>query len=265
MDVTARQVDAAAEMLYLRPSLHLLATRISAVAREGALKIREVVLNHAEGFEASEFKHGPNTILGFNTVWGPQQVESLLKGVGQALEAVLARAQADGLDGECTRRLAQAVTDSVLTVAPAFGLPPSQAGVLEGLLHRDRLRAALQEDYPLIYITGPDERDVNLTVSQVNTHKIRGASTVVIAEESAALRTAASKPPADNPGYRWAYITLPRTHDTLMTVFSATVVLQRLALRMSLMKLQYLDRLGVRDHGVHPDVPKNVSKSITVD
>ena len=28
---------------------------------------------------------------------------------------------------------------------------------------------------------------------------------------------------------------------------------------------EYLDRLGIVDHGVHPDVPKNVSKSITVD
>ena len=31
------------------------------------------------------------------------------------------------------------------------------------------------------------------------------------------------------------------------------------------MKMAYLDRAGVREHGVHPDVPKNVSKSITVD
>ena len=43
------------------------------------------------------------------------------------------------------------------------------------------------------------------------------------------------------------------------------VVLQRLALRMSEIKAAYLDRLGLKDHGVHPDVPKNVSKSITVD
>ena len=43
------------------------------------------------------------------------------------------------------------------------------------------------------------------------------------------------------------------------------MVLQRLALKMSLLKKQYLDRLGIADHGVHPDVPKNVSKSITVD
>ena len=35
--------------------------------------------------------------------------------------------------------------------------------------------------------------------------------------------------------------------------------------KMSLVKMAYLDRLQWIDHGVHPDVPKNVSKSITVD
>ena len=125
--------------------------------------------------------------------------------------------------------------------------------------------SALYADYPLIYITGPDERDVALTVSQINTHKIRGASTIVVAEEHPALRGAATKPPADNASYRSVYITLPRTDDTLMAIFSSTVVLQRLALTMSLLKKQHLDRLGIPDHGVHPDVPKNVSKSITVD
>jgi hypothetical protein len=34
---------------------------------------------------------------------------------------------------------------------------------------------------------------------------------------------------------------------------------------MSVKKMEYLDRLRVADHGVHPDAPKNVSKSITVD
>jgi len=34
---------------------------------------------------------------------------------------------------------------------------------------------------------------------------------------------------------------------------------------MSIRKMKYLDRLELKDHGVHPDVPKNVSKSITVD
>jgi hypothetical protein len=123
----------------------------------------------------------------------------------------------------------------------------------------------LYADYPLVYVTGPDETDLRLTISQLNTHKIRGSITVVIAEENPALRGAATKAPSDNPGYQSVYITLPRTNDTLMTVFSATVVLQRLALEMSLLKMTYLDKLGIKDHGVHPDVPKNVSKSITVD
>jgi len=34
---------------------------------------------------------------------------------------------------------------------------------------------------------------------------------------------------------------------------------------MSVLKMEYLDALHVADHGVHPDAPKNVSKSITVD
>jgi glucosamine--fructose-6-phosphate aminotransferase (isomerizing) len=205
---TEQAVDDAARLLYLKPSMHILATRLLAVAKEGALKIREVVLNHTEGYEASEFKHGPNTILGVNTVFG--------------IDAVLRYAES-------------------------------------------RDFASLYEDYPLIFVTGPDATDVDLTVSQINTHKIRGATCVMIAEENAALRQAIAKPPAGNPSYQSAYIVLPATGDNLMTVFTATVVLQRLALRMSEMKAEYLDGLGLEDHGVHPDVPKNVSKSITVD
>lgn len=211
---TSAAVDEAAKLLYLKPSMHILSTRLLAISKEGALKIREVVLNHTEGFEASEFKHGPNTILGVNTVFGIAEV----------------------------LRFADAVRDG----------------------KKDALRA-LYDDYPLIFVTGPDETDVNLTVSQVNTHKIRGATCIMVAEESAALRQALTKAPADNPDYRSVYITLPETGDNLMVLFSATVVLQQLALRMSLAKQQYLDRLGFLDHGVHPDVPKNVSKSITVD
>lgn len=207
---TAAEVEKAARLLYLKPSMHILATRLLAIAREGALKIREVVLNHTEGFEGSEFKHGPNTILGVNTIFG---------------------------------------IEDVLRFSRASNSPLS----------------TLYDDYPLIFVTGPDETDVNLTVSQVNTHKIRGATCVMVAEENAALRQAVTKPPGDNPSYRSAYIVLPESGDNLMVLFTATVVLQRLALRMSELKQEYLDQLGLRDHGVHPDVPKNVSKSITVD
>jgi hypothetical protein len=34
---------------------------------------------------------------------------------------------------------------------------------------------------------------------------------------------------------------------------------------MSVLKMEWLDSLGVEGHGVHPDVPKNVSKSITIE
>lgn len=214
----------AAALLHLCPSIHILATRLVAVAKEGALKIREVVLNHTEGFESSEFKHGPNTILGVNTVYGIGQVA-----------AALQAAHGDG---------------SALTSHGA-----RTAEVL----------AALYADYPLIFVTGPDARDVDLTISQINTHKIRGSVVVVLAEEDPRLRGAAEKPPADNPRYAAQFVALPHTGDVLLTAFSASVALQHLALKMSVKKAAYLDALGMRDHGVHPDVPKNVSKSITVD
>lgn len=229
LTTTAPDVDHAAELLCFAPSMHILATRVIAVALEGALKIREVVLNHTQGYEASEFKHGPNTILGWNTVWGPQQLQQLM------------------------------------TAMDVAGVQPGALGnALAGLGTAPVVQAAYA-DYPLIYVTGPDERDINLTVSQINTHKIRGSSTVVIAEDNPALRQAAHKAPADNPRYQSMFIALPPSGDVLGTVFSATVVLQLLALQMSRRKSAWLDALGVRDHGVHPDVPKNVSKSITVD
>jgi glucosamine--fructose-6-phosphate aminotransferase (isomerizing) len=266
VDSTDTDVEVAAKHLYLCPSVHLLATRISAVAKEGALKIREVVLNHTEGFEASEFKHGPNTILGFNTVLGPRRVDAMLKRLGHVLRNMVSEAAAAKLDSESVQRLIQAATDSVLSpTSTPFSLTAAERELFERAFDRSELVAELYADYPLVYVTGPDERDVALTVSQINTHKIRGASTVVIAEDHPALRGAATKAPVDNASYRSVYITLPRTDDTLMATFSATVALQRLALKMSLLKKHYLDRLGIVDHGVHPDVPKNVSKSITVD
>ena len=264
IEATEANVEKAAQLLFLAPSIHVLATRIDAVAKEGALKVREVVLNHTEGFEGSEFKHGPNTILGFNTLFGPSEVDRLLKKLGEVMSAVVTEAAGEGLPAEAMGRLTKAATDSVFSVA-TFALDGREQALLDRFLDRDALVASLYSDYPLIYVTGPDERDVQLTVSQINTHKIRGSSSVVIAEADTALEQAATKAPADNPSYQAVYVTLPRTDDTSMAVFSSTVVLQRLALKMSLLKAQHLDRLGIRDHGVHPDVPKNVSKSITVD
>jgi glucosamine 6-phosphate synthetase-like amidotransferase/phosphosugar isomerase protein len=266
IDTTDADIEVAAALLHLRPSLHLLATRLSSVAMEGALKIREVVLNHTEGFEASEFKHGPNTILGVNTVLGPEDVDAMLRRLSRTCHALAARAGEAGLGAGSVQRLTEATMEWVFrTTSTPFALNEDERAIFERTVHRADILAGLVADYPLVYITGPSERDVAITVSQINTHKIRGASTVIIAEEHPALRGAAAKPPVDNAAYRSVYITLPRTNDTLMAAFSATVALQRLALKMSLLKKHHLDRLGIANHGVDPDAPKNVSKSITVD
>jgi len=159
----------------------------------------------------------------------------------------------------------RALSAWTFTAAKPFNLSPEGYKIFNNIIKEKEFIEPMYRNYPLIYITGPSERDVNLTISQINTHKIRGADTYVIAEENDKLRKNASEKPSKELYYGWNYIFLPKTGDSLLTCFSATVVLQLLALKMSIRKMKKLDRLGIADHGVHPDVPKNVSKSITVD
>ncbi len=187
--------------------------------------------------------HGPNTILGFNTVLGPLEVDAMLRRLGESLQLLAARAAEAGLGTEFHEApLAGRHRLGPVTGAHALLAGPRRAGDLRADGRPRRDPGELYADYPLIYTTGPEERDVALTVSQINTHKIRGACTVVIAEEHPALRGLATKAPVDNPEYCSVYVTLPWTNDTLMAMFSATVALQRLALKMSLLKKHYLDR-----------------------
>ncbi|MCE1229295.1 MAG: SIS domain-containing protein [Firmicutes bacterium] len=226
---TSESVEKAAQRLYLEPSLHILGTGLIGLAREGALKIREVVLNHAEGYDAAEFKHGPNTILGKNTLFSIHDLAGLL----EAYEA-------------------------------QRGETPF-AGGLESLKAWPELVERRFSNYPLLFVCPPDERDARITISQIHTHKIRGADILLIAEPNAELALAAGGKPMGQEQYWSSYVEVPRSGDPNLFVFAATVVLQRLAFRMSVLKMEYLDHLRVADHGVHPDAPKNVSKSITVD
>jgi len=221
-------VEAVARRLCLAPSLHILGTGLMGLAREGALKIREVALNHAEGYDAAEFKHGPNTILGKNTLFSVQDLAELL----DAYEA-----------------------------GPRA---PFQGG-LATLRARPELVEGRFRNYPLVFLCAPDDRDRRITISQMHTHKIRGADLVLIAEPHPDLQAAALGRPMGDHRYWSQCIDLPASGDPSLFAFAATVVLQRLALRLSVLKAAYLDDLGVANHGVHPDTPKNVSKSITVD
>lgn len=222
-------VEAAAQRLYLEPSLHILGTGLIGLAREGALKIREVVLNHAEGYDAAEFKHGPNTILGKNTLFSIHDLAGLLDGY---------EARRDGRPFE---------------------------GGLATLTDFPELVERHFSNYPLLFVCPPEERDTRITISQIHTHKIRGADILLVSEPSAELALAVNGRPTGHDQYWSACLEVPPTGDPNLFVFAASVALQRLAFRMSVLKMEYLDRLKVADHGVHPDAPKNVSKSITVD
>jgi glucosamine 6-phosphate synthetase-like amidotransferase/phosphosugar isomerase protein len=249
----------------MEPSMHILATKIMGVAKEGALKIRETVLNHAEGGEASEFKHGPNTILGKNTVFGIKSVKAMVKHLNRTLDELDKMAEEKDLPTDECRRISRALSNYIFSKSYPFNLSQDGQILFKNIIKDFDFFENGYRNYPLIYVTGPEERDVNLTISQINTHKIRGGDTFIIAEENDKLLENARINPHDEGYYGWGYIFLPRTGDSLMTAFSATIALQLLALNMSIRKMAYLNRLGFSDHGVHPDVPKNVSKSITVD
>ncbi|MCX7027857.1 MAG: SIS domain-containing protein [Spirochaetes bacterium] len=228
----APAIDAIAERLFLRPSMQVLGTSLIGLAKEGALKIREVVLNHTEGYDCVEFKHGPNTILGRNTIFSLKELTAFLDGY----RAFAAK----------EKPAADAGAEEILSAHP---------GLLEPLFGL----------YPLIFICPPDDRDARITVSQINTHKIRGAEIVLIAERRQDLALAVESRPMGEAKYWSAFLEIPHTGDPELFVFGATITLQYLAYRMSVKKMECLNRLGVADHGVHPDAPKNVSKSITVD
>ena len=266
LEETSEAVEAAAEVLYQAPSLHILATRMWGVAREGALKIREVVLNHAEGIEATEFKHGPNTILGLNTGFGLLQVRDFTRTLGLDL----ARELGDGAVLRSPLEQAAWLAGLVDRIFPredaaAAAACPAPLSTTAHDQNGGGAFASLYRDYPLVYVTGPGKRDVELTITQINTHKIRGAMSIVIAEPDERLSQAALEAPMGHRDYKGIFIPLPRSGDLITTTFTSILVLQRLALRMCEKKMALLDGLGVKDHGVHPDAPKNVSKSITVD
>jgi glucosamine 6-phosphate synthetase-like amidotransferase/phosphosugar isomerase protein len=259
---------------FMKPSIHILGTSLNGLAREGALKIREVVLNHAEGYDAAEFKHGPNTILGKNTLYSFMDMEHVLADMAEFCRDLLGGKEGPPADGdEVAGRFFNWIRD--------FGFADFNAEIMDGreqatdrqgrfqdLYRRFRGRVNAEKyfsNYPLIFVCPPVERDMRITISQIHTHKIRGADVVLIAEENAEMAKALEGKPANLDNYFCKYIKVPCSGDSNIFVFQAAVILQRLALKMSVAKMKYLNRAHVENHGVHPDVPKNVSKSITVD
>ena len=226
----AKDLDEVADRLFLQPSIHILGTSLIGLAKEAALKIREVVINHTEGYDSAEFKHGPNTILGKNTVFGFKNIEALAQRLAREFVA-------------------------------GGASPEALTSIMANIGGCDEL----YDNYPLVFICPPDARDKRITISQIHTHKIRGADIILIAPEDEELRKAVCGMPANVSNYYCKYIPVTAHGDRNAFVFEAVMIMQYLAFKMSVSKGAYLDARGMRDHGVHPDVPKNVSKSITVD
>lgn len=288
MEFTLRSVDPeiteVALRLYQAPSMHILGTSLAGLSREGALKIREVVLNHTEGYDAAEFKHGPNTILGKNTIYSLSALEHLQADMLKVCAELIER-----LNTASTQKEDEDLV-SLLQLLKSFKLRKMDEDALVDLqipqierelgasTHSSTLTSSFLEsyqkcvdiekyfsNYPLLFLCAPDARDKRITISQIHTHKIRGADIILIAEEDAELEKAASGCPAGFEQYYHKCVRLPSSGDKIVFHFNAAIVLQLLALRMSIAKMKYLNNLKVENHGVHPDVPKNVSKSITVD
>ncbi|MDA3838013.1 MAG: SIS domain-containing protein [Candidatus Delongbacteria bacterium] len=265
IQTSGSQIDKMADSLYMEPSIHILATKVSSVAEEGSLKIRETVLNHTQGIEGSEFKHGPNTILGFNTIFGTRDIVKFVKFNKTMNKYALKKAQESKLNEIDTSNLLSDITGYMIDPVKPFNISPKANKIFNEVTQKFKFVDSFDSNYPLIFLTGPETRDVNLTISQINTHKIRGANTYLIAEDNDDLVNNAKSIPQGDKNYEFIHVKLPKTDDTLLSTFSGMVVLQLLAFKMSVKKMKYLNKLHVPLHGVHPDVPKNVSKSITVD
>jgi glucosamine--fructose-6-phosphate aminotransferase (isomerizing) len=99
--------------------------------------------------------------------------------------------------------------------------------------------SAVSKGFPIIFVAGPE--DVPLIISGINEVKVRGARTIVIAEDDPRLHAN-----ADN------VIVLPKS-DTSLSPLLGVLPLQMLSYHMSVMR------------GFDPDFPRNLSKTLTVD
>ena len=99
--------------------------------------------------------------------------------------------------------------------------------------------SAVSKGFPILFVAGPG--DTPLIISGINEVKVRGARTIVVAEEDERLRANADD-----------LLALPKS-DANISPLLAVLPLQMLAYHMSVMR------------GIDPDFPRNLSKTLTVD
>jgi glucosamine--fructose-6-phosphate aminotransferase (isomerizing) len=99
--------------------------------------------------------------------------------------------------------------------------------------------SAVSKGYPILFVAGPG--DVPLIISGINEVKVRGARTIVIAEDDDRLRANADD-----------LLPLPKSDQNISPLLGV-IPLQLLSYHMSVMR------------GFDPDFPRNLSKTLTVD
>jgi glucosamine--fructose-6-phosphate aminotransferase (isomerizing) len=99
--------------------------------------------------------------------------------------------------------------------------------------------AAVTTGFPIVFVAGP--ADVPLIISGINEVKVRGARTIVIAEDDPRLRANAD-----------VVVPIPPS-DPQASALLAVLPLQLLSYRLSVRR------------GYDPDFPRNLSKTLTVD
>jgi glucosamine--fructose-6-phosphate aminotransferase (isomerizing) len=99
--------------------------------------------------------------------------------------------------------------------------------------------SAVTDGYPIVFAAGPT--DVPLIISGLNEVRVRGARTIVIAEDDPRLRANGD-----------VVVPVPGS-DPQVNALLAVLPLQLLAYRMSVLR------------GIDPDFPRNLSKTLTVD
>jgi glucosamine--fructose-6-phosphate aminotransferase (isomerizing) len=99
--------------------------------------------------------------------------------------------------------------------------------------------SAVSKGFPILFVAGPN--DVPLIISGINEVKVRGARTIVIAEDDPRLRANADD-----------LIVIPKS-DPQIAALLGVLPLQLLSYHMSVMR------------GFDPDFPRNLSKTLTVD
>jgi glucosamine--fructose-6-phosphate aminotransferase (isomerizing) len=167
----------------------------------------------------------------------PELMEKTMESTGAQVEAI-ARDINDWNDLYC---LGYGATYAI-ALEGALKLKEITYAHCEGMLSTEFKHgplSAVSKGYPIVFVSGPE--DVPLIISGVNEVKVRGAHTIVIAEDDPRLRANADD-----------VVALPKS-DPQISALLGVLPLQMLSYHMSVLR------------GFDPDFPRNLSKTLTVD